>query len=114
HPRYPVQTLREHVDKSERDRCELKALYHNVSVSCIRASAVRNWPISVICQLSCGTMLPADKAHFAISSLRMNTTPFCFWAYLIKSSISLTRPGIPDIRSCVLIDIIRRREAASA
>src|SRR5438876_10583331 len=59
-------------------------------------------------------MLGADKAHLAISSLRMKTTPFCFWVYLINSSITLTRPGMPDILSCVLIDIMRRREAASA
>src|SRR2546425_1568775 len=56
-------------------------------------------------------MLGADKVHLAISSLRMKTTPFCFWEYLINSSITLTRPGMPDILSCVLIDIMRRREA---
>jgi hypothetical protein len=63
-------------------------------------------------QVSCG-MLAADNAHFAISSLRMNDA---FLVLRIPNEVlkNLHAERVPEIRSCVLIDIMRRRVAASA
>jgi DNA-binding transcriptional LysR family regulator len=46
--------------------------------------------------------------------LAQKTTPGRFCAWSMSSSIAFTRAGTPAMRSCVLIDIIRRRRAPSA